>query len=283
MIVDVHTHIGKAEHYGERYFEGEEKGGTKDPKKGGVATEPSEHWKAMESVDKVIVVGFRTELLGCNVPNDYVTDYVRQHSDKLIGFMSVDATQQGVMEELERCYYDLGLKGIKLSPIYQGFHPQDERVLPIYEKAEKLGLPILLHQAACYNRQAPLKYANPIYFDDIAMKYPDLTLIFAHLGYPWIKETMHVVRKHPHLYTDISFICLHPQTFYNALAYYEEWGVLDLILFGSDFPAAATPRDTMERLRKVNEVVAGTNLPKIPSEEIEGIIHRGSLRLLRLK
>ena len=69
----------------------------------------------------------------------------------------------------------------------------------------------------------------------------------------------------------------------DALAYYEEWGLLDLILFGSDFPAAATPKDTMERLRKVNEVVAGTNLPKIPSEEIEGIIHRDSLRLLRLK
>ena len=283
MIVDVHTHIGTAEHYGKRFFEGQERGGGKDSEKGGLATTLSEHWKAMGSVDKAIVLAFRTELLGANVPNDYVADYVRQHPDKLIGFMSVDPTQEGALQELERCYYDLGLKGIKLSPIYQGFHPQDEGVLPIYEKAEKLGLPILLHQATCYNREAPLKYANPIYFDDIAIKYPDLTLIFAHLGYPWTKETLHVVRKHPRLYTDISFTCVRPWEFYNALIYYEEWGVLDKVLFGSDFPAAATSEETMEMVRKVNQVVVGTNLLRLPSEGIEGIIHRDSLRLLRLE
>ena len=169
-----------------------------------------------------------------------------------------------------------------MSPVYQGFHPQDERALPIYEKAEQLGLPIMLHQATCYNRQAPLKFANPITFDDIAIRYPDLTLIFAHLGYPWTKETLHVVRKHPHLFTDISFTCSRPWEFYNALIHFQEWRCLDKVLFGSDFPAAATPAETMDMLRKVNEVVAGTNMPRVPLEEIECIIHRDSLRLLGL-
>lgn len=282
MIVDVHTHIGKAEHYGEGYFEGIERGGTPDTEDRGLATTPTEHWEAMQSVDRAMVLGFRTKLLDCDVPNDYVAEYVALHADRLIGFMCIDPTQSGEVEELDRCYYDLGLRGIKMSPVYQGFHPQDERALPIYEKAEQLGLPIMLHQATCYNRQAPLKFANPITFDDIAIRYPDLTLIFAHLGYPWTKETLHVVRKHPHLFTDISFTCSRPWEFYNALIHFQEWRCLDKVLFGSDFPAAATPAETMDMLRKVNEVVAGTNMPRVPLEEIECIIHRDSLRLLGL-
>lgn len=284
MIVDVHTHIGRPEHFGERFYEGEERGGL-DTSSGraGLAITPAEHWSAMCCVDRAIVLGFKTSLLDCDVPNDYVAAYVRSHPEKLIGFMSVDPTQEGALEELERSYFDLGLRGIKLSPIYQGFHPQDERVLPIYAKAQKLGLPILLHQASCYNREAPLKYADPIFFDEIAIRYPELRLVFAHLGYPWIRETLHVVRKHPHLFTDISFACVRPWSFYNALVYYLEWGVLDKLLFGSDFPAVATPAATIEMLRKVNDVVEGTNLPRIPPEAIENIIHRNSLALLGLE
>jgi len=284
MIVDVHTHIGTPEHFGRSLYEGEERGGVNTSSSGaGLATTPSEHWKAMGSVDRAIVLGFKTNLLDCDVPNDYVAAYVQSHPEKLIGFMSVDPTQEGVLEELERSHCDLGLKGIKLSPIYQGFHPHDQRVLPIYAKAQELGLPILVHQASCYNREAPLKYADPIYFDDIAIRYPRLRLVFAHLGYPWIRETLHVIRKHPHLFADVSFACLRPWSFYNALAYYYEWGVLDKLLLGSDFPAVATPAATMEMLRKVNNIVDGTNLPRIPSEEIEGIIQRDSLALLGLE
>ena len=281
MIIDVHTHVGTAEHYGERYFEGEERGAT-GSKQAALTTTPAEHWEAMQEVDKAIVVGFKTELLGCDVPNDYVAEYVAQHPEKLIGFMSVDPHQPRVLDELERCYHDLGLRGIKMSPIYQGFHPLDEKVLPIYNKAEKLGLPILLHQASCYNRIAPLKYADPLLFDEVAIRYPDLTIIFAHLGYPWKHETLHVVRKHPHLFADISFACSRPWTFYNALMYYVEWQVLDKLLFGSDFPAAGTPEETMAMLRAVNDVAEGTGLPKISKDAIEGIIHRDSLRLLGL-
>ena len=284
MIVDVHTHVGRPEHFGRRFYEGEERGGLDtSSSEAGLTTTPAEHWKAMDSVDRAIVLGFKTSLLDCDVPNDYVAAYVQSHPEKLIGFMSVDPTQEGSLEELERGHFDLGLRGIKLSPIYQGFHPHDERVLPIYARAQELGLPIMLHQASCYNREAPLKYANPLYFDDVAIRYPELRLVFAHLGYPWMAETLHVVRKHPHLFTDISFACVRPWSFYNALADYYEWDVLDKLLLGSDFPAVTTPAATIEMLREVNHVVEGTNLPRIPPAEIEGIIQRDSLALLGLE
>jgi len=282
LIVDVHTHIGELEHYGELFREGEERGATL-ARSTGLATTLAAHWEAMRDIDRAIVVGFKTRLLGCDVPNDYVAAYVNQHPEKLIGFMSVDPTQAGAVEEFERCHHDLGLRGIKMSPIYQGFHPHAAEVLPLYEKAQRHGLPILLHQAACYNRVAPLEYAHPLLFDEIAIRFPELTLVFAHLGYPWKEETLHVVRKHPHVFADISFACSRPWTFYNALAYYAEWNVLDKLLFGSDFPAAGTSAGVMRALRSVNDPIEGTRLPRIPDEEIESIIRRDSLQLLRLE
>jgi len=278
MIVDVHTHVGEAEHYGSRFHEGEEHGAT--PADSAMATTLDDHWLTMQSVDYAIVVGFKTQLLDCDVPNDYMAGYVNRHPEKLVGFMSIDPCQPDAVEELERCVRDLGLRGIKMSPVYQGFDPQAKAAHAVYEAAQRHGLPILLHQATCYNRIAPLRFARPLNFDEIATCYPDLTLIFAHLGYPWEQETLHVVRKHPHLFTDISFACSRPWTFYNTLVYYAEWGVLDKLLFGSDYPAAATPEETMRMLRSVNDLVDGTGLPRIPSEEIEAIIHRDSLRLL---
>jgi hypothetical protein len=43
-----------------------------------------------------------------------------------------------------------------------------------------------------------------ILLDDIAIQFPQLKMIVAHLGHPWIGETLVLIRKHPNLYSDIS-------------------------------------------------------------------------------
>ena len=68
---------------------------------------------------------------------------------------------------------------------------------------------------------------------------------------------------------------------YNAMVLATEWGVLDKLLFASDYPAA-TPQETME-CRSVNAVVAGTALPRVPEDKIEEIIHRDSLAMLGIE
>ena len=54
------------------------------------------------------------------------------------------------------------------------------------------------------------------------------------------------------------------------------------LLFGSDYPVT-TPKETMDELRKINRFTEGTNLPKIPEDEIEELIKRDSLKLLDIK
>ena len=127
----------------------------------------------------------------------------------------------------------------------------------------------------------PLKYALPIQIDEVAIRYPRLKIIIAHLGHPWVADTVVVVRKHRTVYSDISGLLGRPWQFYNALLTVVEYGIGDKILFGSDFPFF-TPEQTRDALLKINDVVRGTELPRIPTALLQEIIDRDSLALLGL-
>jgi len=117
--------------------------------------------------------------------------------------------------------------------------------------------------------------------DEIAIRYPDLKIIMAHMGHPWQAETCVVIRKHPHLYADLSGNFYRPFSFWEQLVKAGEWNVLHKILFATDFPVA-TVEETIAALRRVNRLVEGTPLPRVPEEAIEQIIHRDALALLDL-
>jgi L-alanine-DL-glutamate epimerase-like enolase superfamily enzyme len=74
------------------------------------------------------------------VPNDYVAGYVAQHPEELIGFASVDPSEPGCVEALERAIKRLGLRGLKLGPVYQHVDPNGARVARVLRAAERLGI-----------------------------------------------------------------------------------------------------------------------------------------------
>ena len=279
MIVDCHTHVWEYPgHLSERFVAEIPRAKSEEVD---INIKLEEHFAAMEPVDKAIVFAFKSTALGVNVPNDYVAEYVQSHPEKLIGFASVDPNDTDAVEELERAFFDLKLKGLKLGPIYQNFHINDPKAQPIYEKAQKWGLPIIIHQGTTFLTSAPLKYALPIQVEDIALKYPDLVIVIAHLGHPWEEDTIVLIRKQPNVYSDISAIYYRPWRFYNDMVYCQEYGVTHKLLFGSDYPFT-TPGESLKELYKVNQFVEGTNLPRILDETITEIIERDVLKILNL-
>jgi len=213
--------------------------------------------------------------------NDSTAEFVRDDPTRRIGFCSVDPEHPGAMDELERSRTDLGLRGIKLGPNYQDFEPLGPEARQVYAYAQRHGWPILFHQGTSPIRTAPLRYAHPIAMDEIAIAFPELRIVMAHLGHPWQTDTIAVIRKHPHVYADVSAGFYRPWSFYNAMRLATEWNVLPKLLLGSDFPVA-TPRETMEGLRAVNAPIAGTAMPRVPDDAVEAIIARDSLALLGL-
>jgi predicted TIM-barrel fold metal-dependent hydrolase len=213
--------------------------------------------------------------------NDSTAEFVAADPGRRIGFMSVHPDDPRAMEEIDRCVTDLGLQGIKLGPNYQNFDPLGDNARLVYAEAERRGLPIVFHQGASPVQDAPLRYAHPLTIDEVAIGYPELRIVMAHMGHPWQADTIVTIRKHPNVYADISALFYRPWSFYAGMRLATEWNVLPKLLFGSDYPIIA-PGETIEGLRRVNDVAVGAVLPLVPLEAIEEIIHRDSLALLGL-
>jgi predicted TIM-barrel fold metal-dependent hydrolase len=212
--------------------------------------------------------------------NDATAEFVADAPARRVGFMSVNPTWPHVFDEAERCR-ELGLVGVKLGPNYQDFDPLSGHALAFYAYCERNQLPILFHQGASPMRHAPLRYTYPLVTDEVALRFPELRIVMAHMGHPWATETVVTIRKHPHVYADVSSIYLRPWVCYQSLLAAVEWGCTPKLLLGSDFPIADTG-EAIAGLRRVNDILEGTRLPRVPDEVIDAIVHADALGALGL-
>lgn len=233
---------------------------------------PEQVLAATQQVDRAIVFGIKAPFCGINADQELIAKFVNEHSDCFIGWCSVDPNDADCVDQLTYYVNDLGLRGMKVSPIYQNWNPQDPKHLPLFKKAEQLGIPVNIHQGTSFVRPGPLKYANPIQLEDIAIACPDLRIVIAHMGHPWETECVVFIRKHPNLYTNISALHYRPLRHYQAFMTAIEYGVEHKLIFGSDFPSA-TPEQVISGQHKVNNVVEGTSFPRVPEEAIHNMIY----------
>jgi uncharacterized protein len=236
--------------------------------------------EAMRDVDKAVVLALWAPRNGIEASNAFAAAVVQQAPSKLVGFASVDPCDPGAIPQLESAVRDLGLRGLKLGPIYQRFAPDDLQLWPFYQKVQDLRIPIMWHQGASYLMpDGSLADARAILLDRVACSFPEIRMVIAHFGFPWPSDVIALLRKHPNVYTDISALYDRPWFLYNALVNALEYGAQDKVLFGSDYPPA-TPRKTALALRRINDFTAGTGLPRVPETVIEAIIERDSLEVL---
>lgn len=279
MIVDTHTHIWR--HPGQLTDEFVAEANRMRAEPISMDVSPEQYLAAMAPVDRAIVVAFAAPYSGICVPNDYVAALVQRAPEKLIGYMSVDPNDPRALEEMERAHGDLGLRGLKISPIYQNFDPHSTEALRVFKRAEELRLPVLIHQGATFPRRAPLKWARPLLLEEVALLCPELRMVIAHMGHPWEAETIVLIRKHPHLYADISGLFYRPWQQYNSLRLAVEYGVAHKLLFGTDYPVAMF-QETVDGLRQIPSIGTGAAVPRVPEQTIEELIERDPLPLLGL-
>lgn len=280
MIVDLHTHyFDPALHFGPRLFADLNRCGV-DPAIWGDVGE--RHLETTRAAEVAVVFGLRARATGWNIPNDAVAAHVARAPERLLFFAAIDPTQPEFMEELERCHQEKGAVGVKLAPLYQGIHPLDPRCREIYRFCSRHRLPILFHVGTSFVGGTLLECSRPVHFDAVAVEFPELRMVLAHLGHPWEGETIAVIRRHPHVYADISALYYRPWQFYNSMRLVVEYRTEHKVLFGSDYPFTTT-ESSLVGVRGANSILAQSGLPPIPQEVIEGIIHRDALGLLGLK
>ncbi len=281
MIIDVHSHTWEyPAHFSDDFRQQAKRA------KAGVEmdlTVTYDGYRATAPDDTItIVFGGKAKLSGLWVDDRYVANYVAADPARLIGFLSVDPTQPGWEDELRFGHQELGLRGIKLLSMYAGFRPDESRLDPLWQYATKHRLPVLLHTGTTFVSQAPLECTLPRHLDVVATRFPEVRIIMAHLGHPYEGEAIVTARKHPHVFCDISALHYRPFQFYHSLMLVQEYGIWDKVLFGTDYPFT-TVNATLDGLRKLNDMLAGTALPRLSHEAIERLIYRDSLPLLGLR
>jgi len=279
MIVDIHTHVfNVTTDFGPKLKADLASLGT-DPSIWGDVK--AQHLQNTLAADVAVVFGLQASATDWNIPNEDVRAHVAKAKDRLLFFASIDPLQSDYMCELERCHLELGAVGVKMSPLYQNVHPSDPRCCNIYKYCVQHGLPILFHTGTSFVSGAPLDYSRPIHFDKVALDFPDLRMVLAHLGHPWEGETIAVIRRHANVYADLSALYYRPWQFYNSMRLLVEYHAEHKVLFGSDSPFTTT-QGSLDGVRGINGVIGKSGLPQIPKEVLENIINRNSLDLLGL-
>ena len=237
-----------------------------------------ETYRAIDTKAVIFSVDAETETGDLPDPNDYVAQTVESYPDVFIGFCSVDPRKgKAAVEELERSVLSLGLRGLKLHPIHQAFFPDDPAFIPLFAKAEELGIPVLMHSGyAAAGANAPggggfeLAYSRPIpHVDSLAARHPDLTIIMAHPAWPWIQEQVAVALHKSNVFIDLSGWA--PRYIPKELISEASGRLRKKILFGSDYPYIS-PVTWLEQFQELD----------IRDESRPLILHDNAARILNL-
>jgi len=188
-------------------------------------------------------------------------------NDKLYCCGSIHPDADDAVQEVERIY-SLGLCGLKFHSEYQHFRPNDSKAFPIYRKAAELGLFVVFHGGwDPFGGDEPL--ASPKTFADIAEKFPDLTIIAAHMGGIKCADEVEdrLAGRYGNLYFDTGVVANYISD-EKFLRIAQKQGA-DKILFGSD-----CPWDHPE-----NEIALINRMP-FTDEERELIFHKNAEKLV---
>lgn len=172
--------------------------------------------------------------------NDVIARYCRTYPEWFIGFAGIDPHMDSAaaVRELLRARQELGLVGVKFHPAYQACYPHDRRrMYPLYEQAQALGMPVVIHTGTTTLTRTGIAFCRPIYLDQVAVDFPDLRLVLSHFGWPWVDEAIAVAWRHEHVYLDLSGWL--PRYIYGVaptLIHFMNTVLQDKVCFGSDYP-----------------------------------------------
>ena len=137
--------------------------------------------------------------------NDEVAELLRDYPDRFIGLARISGLQgmRGV-RELERRVREQRFHALGVSALVDGIPASDRRYYPLYAKAVELDIPVRIYSSMNYATDRPYDLGHPRHLDQVAIDFPELTIIGGLGGWPWVNEMVALVRRHPKLYLDTS-------------------------------------------------------------------------------
>ena len=181
--------------------------------------------------------------------NDYVAAMRDRFSDCMIGAWGAVEPSMGqlAIDEAKHAIRDLKMIGIHFHPIMQHFSVNDRRYYPLFEEIDALGAAVMIDVGMTGmgagmpgGMGAKTRHAHPAAVDELAADFPNLAIIMAHPGYPWIDETTVVALHKANVYWEMSG--WGPKYLPAQIIRDMRGRLQDKMMFGSDYPSIPYPR-----------------------------------------
>jgi uncharacterized protein len=192
-------------------------------------------------VDRAVLVNYvAPEVIGyTEKANDFVSEYCRANPSRLIAAGGLRPDHPDPAAEVGRLAEQLHIRAIKLHPPHQLFRPDAyadgplPRLRELYAACVRHELPVIFHTGTSVFPRARNRYADPMHIEEVAIDFPDLTIVLAHGGRPiWMEEAVFLTRRFPNVWLELSGI---PPA--RLLEYFPTLPRLaDKALFGTDWP-----------------------------------------------
>ncbi|AGZ52915.1 amidohydrolase [Mycobacterium kansasii] len=172
------------------------------------------------------------------VHNESVAALAARHPDRFIPFAGADVMSgTSGLDQLEHWITDRGFRGLSLRPFMIGRPASDPAYFPYYAKCVELGIPLSIHTSANWTRTRPSELGHPRHIDDVACRFPELTILMSHAGYPWVLDACLIAWKHPNVYLELG--AHRPRYFaapgagWDALMRFGQSTIRDKVVYGS--------------------------------------------------
>ena len=146
--------------------------------------------------------------------NETVLDFYRQYPERIVPGLYIDPrTILDAQDKIKRAR-DRGISLLKAWPAH-GFRPDDPKLYPVWELMHQLGMAIVFHSGTLGGASSTelamaracrwnSSYGHPMYIDEPARLFPNLTFIYAHAAYPYTLAMMDISYAFKNVYVDFS-------------------------------------------------------------------------------
>jgi hypothetical protein len=155
-------------------------------------------------VDRLKTLGIE-RAMPFGVSNDEIAELLRTYPDRFLGLARISCLKgMSGVRELEHRVRQEGFHALGVSALVDCLPASDRRYYPLYAKAAELGIPVRIYSSMNYATDRPYDLGHPRHLDQVAMDFPELTIIGGLGGWPWVNEMVALVRRHPNLHVDTS-------------------------------------------------------------------------------
>ncbi len=203
--------------------------------------EPREFIALMDrlGIEKVCVPAlkqafYRKNKMGADFSYEEIAELVRAYPERIVGLAGINPFErmEGV-RRLERAVREYGFRGAHIHPYGFGLPLNAAEWYPFYAKCVELDIPVIM-QTGHSAEFMPSACGRPILLDDVALYFPELRLVAAHTGWPWVEELIALAWKHPNVYIAVSGHA--PKYWDKSLVHFMNSRGIGKVMWGTDYP-----------------------------------------------